>query len=185
MLDRAQDAPETVILAEDEATLYLQATTTAVWAPKGEYPPVRVDAGRSKTHFYGTLNLQTGTEIVTRSERMTSESTAKHLQTLLDAYPDQPMLLLWDRAPWHRGAAVQQVLGANPRLEILFFPTASPDRNPQEHVWKATRLAVSHNHQVSHLPRLADQFAAYLRSHLFPSTFLKKYGYCAIYPMFI
>jgi transposase len=183
MMDVAQDAPNTVILAEDEATWSLQATTTAVWAPKGEYPPVRVDAGRSKTHFSGTLNLQTGTEIVTQSEHMTSESTAKHVQTLLDAYPDQPMVLLWDRAPWHRGAAVRQVLAANPRLEILFFPTASPDRNPQEHVWKATHLAVSHNHQVSHLPRLADQFATYLRSHLFPSTFLKKYGYGTIYPM--
>jgi hypothetical protein len=174
MMDVAQDAPETVILAEDEATVSLPATTTAVWAPKGEYPLVRVDAGRSKTHCSGTLNRQTGTAIGTRSERMTSESPATHGQTLLDAYPDQPMVLLWDRAPWHRGAAVRQVLEDNPRWEILFFPTASPDRNPQEHVWKATRLAVSHNHQVSHLPRLADQFAAYLHSHRFPSTFLKK-----------
>jgi hypothetical protein len=30
LIDTVQDAPETVILAEDEATLYLQATTTAV-----------------------------------------------------------------------------------------------------------------------------------------------------------
>jgi transposase len=114
---------------------------------------------------------------------MTSESPAKPLQALLDAYPDQPMVLLWDRAPGHRGAAVRQVLAANPRLETRFFPTASPDRIPQEHVWKATRLAVSHHHQVAHLPRLADQFATYLRSHLFPSTFLKNYGYGTIYPM--
>ena len=33
-MDIAQDSPETVILAEDEASLYLQATTKAVWAPK-------------------------------------------------------------------------------------------------------------------------------------------------------
>jgi hypothetical protein len=47
----------------------------------------------------GTLNLQTGQEIVTRSNTMNSDATAQHLQALLDAYPDQPILLLWDRAP--------------------------------------------------------------------------------------
>jgi hypothetical protein len=34
---------------------------------------------------------------------MNSDATAQHLQALLDAYPDQPILLLWDRARWHQG----------------------------------------------------------------------------------
>jgi hypothetical protein len=40
--------------------MYLQATTTAVWAPKGQTPVVRVHPGREKVNFYGTLNLHTG-----------------------------------------------------------------------------------------------------------------------------
>jgi transposase len=47
-------------------------------------------------------------------------------------------------------------LQAHPRLEILFFPPASPDLNPQEQVWKATREAISHNHAEAKLERLAD-----------------------------
>jgi len=31
----AHDAPETVIVAEDDAALYLQVTTMAVWHPHG------------------------------------------------------------------------------------------------------------------------------------------------------
>jgi hypothetical protein len=81
-----------------------------------------VDARWSTTHFYGTLNLQTGQEIMTRSDTMNSDATAQHLQALLDAYPDQPILLLWDRAPWHQGAAVRPVLADNPRLEIHALP---------------------------------------------------------------
>ncbi len=38
---------------------------------------------------------------------------------LLLAYLDKPILLLWDRAPWHKGSAIRSVLAANPRLEIL------------------------------------------------------------------
>jgi hypothetical protein len=42
--------------------MYLQATTTAVWAPQGQTPVVRLHPGREKVNFYGTLNLHTGQE---------------------------------------------------------------------------------------------------------------------------
>ena len=47
--------------------MYLQATTMNVWSACGQTPIVRVDPGRSKAGFYGTLDLKTGHEIVTRS----------------------------------------------------------------------------------------------------------------------
>ncbi len=60
LMDLAQDAPDTVILAADEASLYLQASLMRVWAPVGQTPVVRVAANRDNTHFYGALNLATG-----------------------------------------------------------------------------------------------------------------------------
>ncbi len=140
-----------VILAEDEAALYLQATTSAVWAPRGQTPVVQCDPGRAKANFYGTLNLHIGQDTVTQAEMMNSLSTSQHLQALLYQYPEQPLLLLWDRAPWHKGSAVRAVLEANLRLVVMSFPPATPELNPQKHVWKATRQAVSHNHDLSEL----------------------------------
>ena len=70
--------------------------------------------------------------------------------------------MFWDRAPWHRGKAIDQVLSAHPRLEIMWYPVAAPELNPQEQVWKATRRAVSHNHTEAHLEPLADQFENHL-----------------------
>jgi len=180
----AHDAPETVFLAEDEAGLYLQATTCYVWSPTGQTPLVRADPGRTKTHFYGTLNLQTGQEIAMRSNLMNAEVSAQHLAMLLEANPEVPIVLFWDRAPWHRGKPIELVLAQNPRLEIIFFPTASPDLNPQEHVWKAVRKAVRHNHLEAQLPELANHFLHKLTSSTFKSSFLDKYGYNAICPMF-
>ena len=173
-----------MILAEDEASLYLQTTTMAVWAPKGQTPAVRSDPGRAKTNFYGTLNLHTGEDIVTQASEMNAETTASHLQQILEIFPDVSILLLWDRAPWHRGPAVRDVLEANPRLEILWFPVAAPELNPQEHVWKATRRAVSHNHSISRLPDLADRFERHLATSTFDSAFLDHYGFNAICSMF-
>jgi transposase len=181
----AQTAPQTVFLAGDEAGLYLQATTCYVWSPTGQTPILRADPGRAKTNFYGSLNLQTGQEIAMRSDLMNADVSAQYLEMILEANPDVPLILFWDRAPWHRGKAIDQVLADNPRLEIIFFPTASPDLNPQEHVWKAVRKEVSHNHLEAKLPQLADRFLSKLDSSSFRSSFLEKYGYSAICPRFI
>ena len=129
--------------------------------------------------------MQTGQEIALRSDLMNAEISAQYLEMILEANPDLPIILLWDRAPWHRGKSISKVLEDNPRLEIIFFPTASPDLNPQEHVWKAVRKQVSHNHLEARLPELADRFLNKLNATIFKDTFLERYGYTAICPLFI
>jgi transposase len=169
-----------VLLAEDEAAFYLQATTHRVWAPRGQPPIVRADPGRAKTCFYGTLNLQMGQVLACQRRTLNADATAAHLEQLLTAYPHVPILLLWDRAPWHRGPAIRAVLAAHPRLEILPLPVAAPDLNPQEQVWKATRQAVSHNHTVLTLDNLAAQFETHLTHTHFAPSFLEHRGFYAL-----
>ncbi len=74
------------------------------------------------------------------------------------------------------------MLAANPRLESVRLPVAAPDLNPQEHVWKATREAVSHNHALTDLPTLAEQFEHHLKHTTFPSSFLTHRGFYSVYP---
>ena len=165
------------MLAEDEASLYLQASLMRVFAPVGQTPVIKACANRDNTHFYGALNLATGAETVLRSDLMNADVSALFLQQVLWAYPDQPILLLWDRAPWHHGAAIRSVLEANPRLEMMSFPPGCPELNPHEHVWKAARTAVSHNHTFAKLPELAKKFETHLTKTRFPCSLLEQHGY--------
>lgn len=137
---------------------------------------MRAHPGREKVNFYGTLNLHTGQVMAMRSTEMNAEATARHLEQVLQAVPDVPLVLLWDRAPWHSGQAIRDVLAANPRLQLIHFPVAAPDLNPQEHVWKATRQVVSHNHTLRRLPDLADRFEQHLMTNTFSSSFLDRHG---------
>lgn len=163
--------------------MYLQATTTSVWAPVGQTPVVRVHPQREKINFYGTLNLNSGKEIITRAETMNSETTAIHLKQILAAYPQRQILLFWDRAKWHGGDAVNQLLAENPRLEVMKYPAAAPELNPQEHVWKAARHHVSHNHDKAKLSEVADRFEHYLRTNKFTYSFLEKFSLETIWAM--
>ena len=156
-----------------------------VWALKGQTPIVRSDPSRKKVCCYGTLNMLSGKVIMTRTETMNSAATAEHLEAVLTAYPENPLLLLWDRAKCHGGDAVRQVLAANPRLEVMKLPVAAQQLNPQEHVWKAVRSAVSHNHQLAKLPTLADEFENHLKEKSFPVSTLMYHGYLSLHPMFI
>ena len=64
------------------------------------------------------------------------------------------------------------------------YPVATPELNPQEHVWKLTRQAVSHNHTFPKLPELADHFEAHLKAHTFDIAYLERYDFDSICSMF-
>ena len=162
--------------------MYLQATTMQVWALRGVTPIVPVVPHRQKVGFYGTLNLKTGQEVVSRTAEFNSSTTAAHLALILETFPAAHLLFFWDRAPWHGGDAVNSLLAAHPRLEVVKFPVAAPDLNPQEQVWKQTRQAVSHNHILPKLEPLADKFEQYLKTTTFQTNFLEHYGYDLVCP---
>lgn len=174
-----------MIVAGDEASLYLQATRQVVWAPVGQTPVVKVDPGRANLHFYGALDLQTGKEIVMRATVMKAVSSVLFLLKLVLAYPNRKILLLWDRAPWHFGPAIRNFLVAHPTLEIFYFPPASPDLNPQEHVWKDARAHVTHNHIINKLDTLADSFEAHLTQNTFPCSLFDLHNYQPLCARFI
>jgi len=174
--DWLQAYPNLVILAMDQMSLYFQATLTRVWSPMGQTPVVRMTPQRDHVHFYGALELRLGREIAVTALEETTEVTADFVRLLLLLFPTQPILLLLDRAPWHHGPALDEVLAENPHLELVYFPPASPDLNPQEHVWEQAREHVSHNHGCSQFPVLVDAFETDLNETPFETDFMQQYA---------
>jgi len=175
MTDFLQDHPDGQVIAIDEMSLYFQATTTRLWSPVGQTPIVRLAPQRDHMHFYGALNVRNGHQFALPCAQMSSEITADFLRDLFGCYPTQPILLLCDRASWHKGEAVHSLLAQHPRVETIFFPPACPDLNPQEHVWSLAREAVSHNHTLSDFPSLILAFLRFLSSQPFPFDWLERY----------
>lgn len=163
-------------LSLDEMSLYYQATLTRVWAPVGQTPVVRITPQREMIHWYGALDVRNGREIAVTAPEQTSAVTADFVRILLLLFPAQYILLLLDRAPWHRGRDLQQLLAENTRLALLYYPVACPELNPQEHVWSQARDAISHNHHAPSFDSLIDDFDTFLNETCFVTNFMEKYA---------
>jgi hypothetical protein len=55
---------------------------------------LQLSKAQIEVNFYGTLNLHTGQEIVMPSEVMNAAATARHLEQILQAISEAPILLL-------------------------------------------------------------------------------------------
>lgn len=168
LLTRYWQEPDTVILCEDEMVLTNATTTQKVWLPRGEYPPVLdVNTTKKRASFYGFLNLKTGQQHAFVAEWQNMHITAGILTNVRQLYPTQKLVIFWDNAGWHRGSTVTEWIEQDGNTETVYFPPYTPDLNPQEHVWKAGRAAVTHNQHITDLKQTAEQFRQYLQERTF------------------
>ena len=125
------------------------------------------NSGRKRRNIYGFLNLKTGTEHAWKTNFQNMHVTVKILKKLRRKYPEQHILLLWDSAGWHKGSKVQEYVKEDGNIEILHFPRYAPEENPQEHVWKNGRSAVTHNRFIEDIDEATDEFVKYIRNTTF------------------
>lgn len=148
--------------------LTARTTTQRIWLPVGEYPPVMETNGtRKNKSFYGFLNLKTGEEHAFITDWQNMHITAEVLTKLRGVYPSQKLVIIWDNAGWHRGSKVTEWIEADGATETIHFPPYTPDLNPQEHVWKAGRKAVSHNQYIQKIGETAEEFKQYIEGRTF------------------
>lgn len=167
---------DTVILTGDEMVLTTATTIQKVWLPKGASPYVEVRTGtKHRTHVYGFLNIKNGREHAFQTEKQNMFVTREILEKIRKIYSEKRILLFWDNAGWHLGGAVSEWIKNDGNLEIVHFPKYTPEENPQEHVWKKGRGAVTHNRYIENLEEAGGELVSYFNTNIFPYS-LVGYG---------
>ena len=94
--------------------------------------------------------------------------TAEVLTKLRQVYPTEKLLIIWDNCGWHRGSKVTEWIEGDGNTETMHFLPYTPELNPQEHVWKAGRKAVTHNKFLGDkLDEAAGRFQDYITGRTF------------------
>lgn len=168
LLQAHWDNPNTLVFCVDEMVLTIQSTVQKVWLPQGTYPPIIETTGTRKNRsFYGFLNLKTGKEHTFIADYQNMHITRDQLIKIREIYPDKHLLFIWDNAGWHRGSEVTRWIKDDGNSECIYFPSYSPNMNPQEHVWKAGRHAITHNQHIEDIQAVAEKFKHFLESNNF------------------
>ena len=148
------------IFFADEAHFRADADLRGKWVLKGE--PALVDSTSprrgEKVSYYSAVCLETGeVEVMELEGNSNSTTSAAFLRQLRARHPE-PLTVVWDNSPAHRGDALRAYLakvGLN--LHLVNLPSYSPDFNPDEAIWGWARQEATANRCLGTRAAVRDQ----------------------------
>lgn len=164
IIEKALEDTDNVVLCADEMVLSSATTFQKVWLPIDGDVKIEMTGKRENRSIYGFLDIRTGYQYAFKREWQNMYETVAVLKELRKKLPRKKIFLCWDNAGWHKGSEVMKFVAADGNIEIIWFPTYSPEENPQEHVWKAGRAHVTHNKLITDIESTADKFVDYLNT---------------------
>ena len=147
-LRRTAAATGARIFFVDEAHFRADVEVRQMWSLCGK--PALVDSTSprlgEKATYYSAACLETGEiEAMSVAETCTAETSVAFLKQLR-AHHTEPLIIIWDNAPAHRGPALRTWLTTpNLRLRLVPLPAYSPDFNADEAVWDWVREEATAN----------------------------------------
>lgn len=170
----------------DEAHIHLDTDEGYGWSICGQRFWVSSSSpGLAKVSFYGLYLYNLGQVRIWPFERANKENTVEVLKRLRVEFPDVPIKLVWDGAPYHRAHVVQEA-AQTLDIRLVRLPAYSPDFMPVEHLWHWLREDVTYHtcyEQAADLIAQVDRFQAqinadpialadrlWVQSHLDPET---------------
>jgi transposase len=135
-----------LLLFGDEASFAQWGSLGYTWAPTGQQPVVKTTGIRKAYKVFGLIEYFSGRLFFQGIEgRFNGDSYIAFLIRVL-AQTTEPLFLVQDGAPYHRGATVKAFFAAHQhRLRVTQLPSYSPDYNPIEFLWRATKRQATHN----------------------------------------
>jgi DDE superfamily endonuclease len=124
-----------VVLFTDATILTETPPLRACWSPVGEQAAVPVTGNRAKRVLYGTVNIRTGAALLSRARRWNGEEFRRHLAGVRSRWRGWRIVLFLDRGGPHTARLTRQLAGAL-GVELRFLPTACPELNPVEGLWR-------------------------------------------------
>jgi len=132
----------------DEAHFRADVELRSQWVLRGE--PALVDSTSpgygEKATYYSAVCLETGeVEAMPVPGNTNAETSVAFLQQLRAKHAE-PLIIIWDNGPAHRGEAMRTYLATSDlHLLLVALPSYSPDFNPDEAIWDWVREEVTAN----------------------------------------
>ena len=123
------------------------------WCPAGVRPVTPCQHIREYRYAYGAVEPLTGDSFFLVMPYCNTDCTNVYMEHLSRAYPDDLILLIMDKASWHRSKKL--IIPDN--IRILHIPPYTPEMNPIEQIWKEIRKLGFRNELFKTLDKVVDR----------------------------
>lgn len=156
----AQDSRPLKLFFQDEARFGRSCEPVNCWCPKGLRPLVLSQIVRQYTHVFSAVCPSDGESFSLILPYADTDAMRTFLDLFLERYHDYRVLMVLDRAAWHRSYG----LGTFENLRLIYQPPYSPEVNPVEHLWEYIREKFFRNTLWHSLDTLENSLEGILKS---------------------
>jgi transposase len=135
-LKRRAERERKLLIFMDESGFYLLPGVVKTYAPKGQTPILHEWQTRDHLSVMGAVTPQGKIYTLIRQEALNGLHTVAFLEHLMRV-TSQPLLVILDRSPIHRRAAVKEFVCeiGEQMIHLEELPPYAPDLNPTEWAW--------------------------------------------------
>jgi len=136
----------------DEGRFGLKPCTGRQWCRRGSTPVATVKQGYQNFYVHAAVNPRTGEDFALELPEVNTQMMNVYLAEFRKAHPERQVILVLDRAGWHKAKALELPQG----IELFHLPAYSPELNPVEHLWEWLRRHVCRNRFYQTLEELGE-----------------------------
>ena len=138
----------TVVLFSDATIVTETPPLRASWSPVGDSAQVPITGNRRKAVIYGTINIGTGHRCIDVVDRWNGQTWRDHLSRIRQCWRGWNIVLFLDRGSPHTAIA-SRALARELTIEVRWLPTACPELNPVEDIWRWLKGTILCNYQAN------------------------------------
>ena len=153
----------TAVLFSDATILTETPPLRACWAKLGEQAEVPITGSRARRVVFAALNVRTGKVLLDRGANWDQHGFQAHLRGLRSTWRGWNLVLFVDRGSPHT-ARKSRELAAELGIELRWLPTACPELNPVEGLWRLLKGRVLSNEPTPDLDASLERAFEHLKS---------------------
>jgi transposase len=152
--------PDSVVFFFDEGRFGLQPQVGRLWAKRGSRPRTFLKIGYKNFYLFAAVDPFRGENYLLQLPWVNTDTMNEFLRYMGEAYAENKILLIMDRAGYHRA----KNLKAPSNISIEYLPPYSPDLNPVEKLWSWLRRHITKNRLFQSLDHLEEELFCEINS---------------------
>jgi transposase len=149
---------------EDEAGVGIMTRAGRTWGEVGTPPVVPATDRRGGYNVLSIITAEGQLRFSIKDHSIDGERYIAFLRQVLHGRT-RPLILIADNVSFHRSAAVRQFVRAHrTQIRLFFFPTHSPELNPDEQVWNEIKHRNLGKQPIKTKPDLKKRLYSALKS---------------------